>query len=173
MKRKFIIELTLILSMFSGMIVSAKPFNLGNGDHGRAKMAERYFLSKNYDKATPLFAQLVSNHPNNYKYNYYYGVCLLITNKDKDKAVKYLESAVMKPKTPDEIFYYLGKAYHLNYMFEEGIRAITEFNKIIKPKQRTKWNSDEPLEWCYNAKRILDHSKDSIITEKTEVLYLI
>ncbi len=169
MKRKFIIELTLILSMFSGMVVIAKPFNLGNGDHGRAKMAERYFLSKNYDKATPLFAQLVSNHPNNYKYNYYYGVCLLITNKDKDKAVKYLESAVMKPKTPDEIFYYLGKAYHLNYMFDEGIRAITEFNNIIKPKQRMKWNSEEPLEWCYNAKRILDHSKDSIITEKTEV----
>ena len=56
----------------------ANPLGIGNGDHGRAKMAEKYFLSKNYDKATPLFAQLVSNHPNNYKYNYYYGVCLLI-----------------------------------------------------------------------------------------------
>lgn len=169
MKRNFIIGLSLIISMFSGMIAIAAPFKLGNGDHGRAKMAERYFLSKNYDKATPLFAQLVSNHPNNYKYNYYYGVCLLITDKDKDKAVKYLETAVQKPKTPDEIFYYLGKAYHLNYMFEEGIRAITEFNNIIKPKQRMKWNSDEPLEWCYNGKRMLDRSKDSIITEKTEV----
>ena len=80
----------------------AAPFNLGNGDHGRAKTAESYFLSKHYDKATPLYAQLVSNHPNNYKYNYYYGVCLLITDKDKAKAVKYLEMAVQKPKTPDE-----------------------------------------------------------------------
>ncbi len=168
MKIKINISLSICVLSLSIVSAVAKPLRIGNGDHGRAKMAEKYFLAKNYEKATPLFAQLVSNHANNYKYNYYYGVCLLITHKDKTKAVQYLETAIQRPKTPDEIYYYLGKAYHLNYLFDEGARALTEFNLIIKPKKRLKWNSDEPLEWCYNAKRILDRSRDSIIMEKTE-----
>lgn len=140
-------------------------FNAVAGDHQRAKQAERLFLNKHYAKALPMYAQLVSNHPENYKYNYYYGVCLLIADKDKAKAVHHLETSLKNPKSPEEVYYYLAKAYHMNYMFDESVRAISEFNKIIKPKQKVKWRTSETAEYIYNAKRTLDSSRNKNITE--------
>ena len=57
----------------------------------RAKAAEKFFVAKQFAQAAPLYAQLVSSNPKSYKYNYYYGICLLITGKDKNEAIPYLE----------------------------------------------------------------------------------
>ena len=135
------------------------------GDIQRRREAVRLFVNKQYARALPLFAQLVSNHPENYKFNYYYGACLLITDKDKEKAVAHLETALKNPKSPEETYYYLAKAYHLSYMFDEGIRAIAEFNKISKEKLRHKYKTGEVAECIYNARRILDSAQNNLVKE--------
>ncbi|MBK7964288.1 MAG: hypothetical protein IPK10_02515 [Bacteroidetes bacterium] len=60
MKNTFV-ALTLLLSIIctSNEIVKAG----GQSEHSRAKTAEKYFLAKQYEKASPLYAQLVSSNP--------------------------------------------------------------------------------------------------------------
>jgi hypothetical protein len=136
----------------------------------RARTAEKYYVAKQFDKAAPLFAQLVSSNPKSYKYNYYYGICLLITGKDKNLAIPYMEAAMQNPKTPEDIFYYYGRACHLTYRFNESLASFVEYNNIIGAKNSPKWSIPQMLEMVNNAKKILDSSKLNSITEKTECL---
>jgi hypothetical protein len=139
-------------------------------ENQRAKTAEKYFLAKQYDKACPLYAQLVSSSPKNYKYNYYYGICILISGKDKSMAMPYLEMAIQNPKTPEDIYYYIARALHLNYRFDESLRAFSEFNSIIGSKNTGRWSTLQYMAMCNNAKVILDSTKNDQILERTEVL---
>ena len=154
----------IVTNIFAILLVLCTS-KVNGGDLQRRREAVRLFVNKQYAKALPLFAQLVSNHPENYKFNYYYGTCLLIADKDKAKAVEHLETAIKSPKSPEETYYYLAKAYHMNYMFDEGIRAIAEFNKMSKEKQRHKYKTGEVAECIYNARRILDSAQNKMVKE--------
>lgn len=145
---------------------------LGGGvsEAQRARTAEKYYVAKQYDKAAELFAQLVSSNPKSYKYNYYYGICLLITGKDKNMAIPYMEAAMQNPKTPEDIYYYYGRACHLTYRFNESLASFVEYNSIIGAKNSPKWSIPQMLEMVNNAKKILDTAKLNSIAEKTECL---
>lgn len=140
----------------------------GESEGQRARNAEKLFLAKKYDKATLLYAQLVSSNPKNFKYNYRYGMCVLLTGKDKSKALPYLEAALQNPKTPEDVYYYIGRALHYTYRFDESIQALSEFRRIIGAKNAGRWNSALLLQMCNNAKQILDTSKFSLILNKSE-----
>lgn len=157
--------------LITGLFLCSMIFVFANTaratDQVRSKTAVRLFVNKQYAQAMPMFAQLVANHPSNYKYNYYYGVCLLVCDKDKEKAVQYLENSLKNPKSPEEVYYYLARAYHMTYMFDEGIRAISEFSKIVKAKQQEKFKTSDVAEALYCAKRTLDSSKNNSLAEMT------
>ena len=165
MKKKLCTVVLLVAAMFVSVSTVIAG---GESEHQRAKTAEKMFLAKQYEKAAPLYAQLVSSNPKNYKYNYYYGICLTIIGKDKSQALPYLEAALQHPKTPEEIYYYIGRALHYNYRFDEAMRAFTEFNAIIGVKNAPKWGTPQLMEMCNNAKQFLDTSKLSTISERTE-----
>ncbi len=165
MKKKLCTVVLLVAAMFVSVSTVIAG---GESEHQRAKTAEKMFLAKQYEKAAPLYAQLVSSNPKNYKYNYYYGICLTIIGKDKSQALPYLEAALQHPKTPEEIYYYIGRALHYTYRFDEAMRAFTEFNAIIGVKNAPKWGTPQLMEMCNNAKQFLDTTKLSSITEKTE-----
>lgn len=165
MKKKLCTVVLLVAAMFVSVSTVIAG---GESEHQRAKTAEKMFLAKQYEKAAPLYAQLVSSNPKNYKYNYYYGICLTIIGKDKSQALPYLEAALQHPKTPEEIYYYIGRALHYNYRFDEAMRAFTEFNAIIGVKNAPKWGTPQLMEMCNNAKQFLDTTKLSAITERTE-----
>lgn len=159
---------TVVVFMFA-MFASISTLKAGGvSEHQRSRTAEKYFLAKQYDKAAPLYAQLVSSNPKNYKYNYYYGICLLIIGKDKNQAMPYLEMAIQHPKTPEEIYYYIGRAFHYTYRFDEAMRAFTEFNGIIGVKNAGKWGTPQLMEMCNNAKQFLDTTKLASIQERNE-----
>ena len=66
--KNIVVALTLMLT---SVCISTEVSNAGGqSEHSRAKTAEKYFLAKQYEKASPLYAQLVSSNPKNYKYNY-------------------------------------------------------------------------------------------------------
>lgn len=161
-----IVVLTLLLTMVftSSKIVEAG----GQSEHSRAKSAEKYFLAKKYDKASPLYAQLVANNPKNYKYNYYYGICILIAGKDKKESIPYLEAAIQHPKTPEDIYYYMGRAMHYSYRFDEAKQLFVEFNNIIGVKNAGRWGTPQLMEMCNNGKQFLDTTKLTAINERSE-----
>lgn len=165
MKNK-LFTVVLLLSAICGSVNSLSAG--GESEGQRAKRAEKLFLAKDYEKAAPLFAQLVSSNPKSYKYNYYYGICLTIIGKDKSEALPYLEKALQHPKTPEEIYYYLGRTLHYTYQFDNAIRAFTEFNTIIGARNAPRWGTSQLMEMCNNAKQYLDTTRLSLIQERTE-----
>ncbi len=155
--------MVLVLSSFILLVSTSEKTQAG--DLQRRKEAVRLFVNKQYVKALPLFAQLVSNHPENFKFNYYYGACLLIADKDKAKAVEHLETSLKNPKSPEDVYYYLARAYHLSYMFDEGIRSIAEFNKLAKEKQKNKFKTGDVASSIYSAKHSLDSARNAMVKE--------
>lgn len=165
MKNTFV-AFTMMVSM---VCISIESTNAGGtSEHSRAKTAEKYFLAKQYEKASPLYAQLVSTNPKNYKYNYYYGICILIAGKNKTEAIPYLEMAIQNPKTPEDVYYYMGRAMHYTYRFDEARQLFVEFNNIIGVKNAGRWGTPQLMEMCNNGKQFLDTTKLASIKERNE-----
>jgi len=159
---------TILMLLIAFSLVSSTSLLAGKNEAQRFREAEKLFHAKHYEKAMPMFAQLVSSHPKNYKYNYYFGVCLLVASKEKSQALNYLDRALDNQKTPEEVYYYIGRALHLAYRFDEAREYINEFNTVVGRVGVNEWNTSQLLDMINNAERILDFSKTNQITAKTE-----
>src|SRR4029077_11471298 len=100
------------------------------------KQADKYFKAQDFAGAFPLYSQLVSLYPKDPNYNYRYGACMLFTRADKEKPLIYLEYAVKDPTVEVLAFYYLGRAYHLNYLFNKAIASYTRFNTLASASEK-------------------------------------
>jgi hypothetical protein len=132
------------------------------------KDAEQLFEEEDYTKAYKLYAQLVSNHPTDPLYNYRLGVCMIYSEPDKKKSFSYLNKAYQnKDFLPKDVCYYIGKAYHINYLFDEAIRFYNEFKKDAPSSLQKKLQVDREIKACNNGKRLLSALTDlEIITKK-------
>ena len=104
--------------------------------------ADKLFDSEQYLEATSLYMRLLSLQPKEVSYNYRYGTCLLFNSDKKADAIKYLTFAVNNdPAIVPEAYYFLGKALHLNYQFNEAIKFYTKYNEN-KSKAKKQFDSD-------------------------------
>lgn len=113
------------------------------------KDAESYFEKENYIAALPIYLQLDDLDPD-IEYKYKIGICYLYKTDEKQKSIEYLDQVfIKKPKTED-LYFYLGRAYHLNNHFDV---AINYFNDA-KKKKTSKENEaliDRLIENCENG----------------------
>lgn len=105
--------------------------------------AEDLLEDGNFHKALNLFQDLLNQAPNNANLNFKVGYCYLNTATEKIKSVSYLEFAAKKivddykdydykeTGAPLETLYYLGKAYHVSYRFEDAERVFFELKKLL------------------------------------------
>ena len=130
--------------------------------------ADAFFENANFLEATPLYLRLLSLKPRDFDYNYRYGTCLLFNSNNKKEAIKHLNYAVSNPAVVPEAYYYLGKAYHLNYQFSE---AIKYYEKYIgaRAKPTKVMDAERDIEMCRNGKRLLTTLTDIIVQEKKEI----
>ncbi len=133
------------------------------------KKADELFIEGDYVQAYPLYSQLLSLYPKDHFYNFRFGACIIYAEKDKEKAIKYLEYAVSKTDIDVEAHFFLGKAYHINYRFDDAIRAYTTFKSKAGNKKRKLLNPEREIEMCQNGKNLLSNITDIIVVEKKEV----
>jgi hypothetical protein len=130
--------------------------------------ADKLFDSEQYLEATPLYLRLLSLQPRDLNYNYKYGTCLLFNSNRKQEAIRYLNAAVNDPNVAAEAYYFLGKALHLNYQFNE---AIKNYNFYLE--KRTNENADldaeRAIEMCQNGKRLMTTLSDIVVLDKKEI----
>jgi predicted Zn-dependent protease len=88
---------------------------------GTKKNADRYFEAGDYFDALSLYSDILQNDPKNPELNYKYGVCLFYTDSVKSNCLKYLFLAANQSQPIPLSVYYLARAYHLNYKFDEAI----------------------------------------------------
>ncbi|GAB4138266.1 MAG: hypothetical protein Fur0041_13230 [Bacteroidia bacterium] len=158
-----IIAILICFAAFSGSVIAQKK------DKAKAKeeeqlleTAEYYFTEKNYLRALPYYKKLSELDPQNGYYHFQSGICYLYKNDEKELAVAELEKAKLLYPEFERIDYYLGRAYHLNYRFDDAINA---FNKDLtasdlKPKEVQEVN--QFIRYCENAKK---STKDSVEVE--------
>jgi len=101
--------------------------------------ASYYYDNKDFKKSYELYDQLYVQNPKNLEYKYRLGVSSINYPEKKLRAIEIFEDLKKVDKSA-EINYYLGKAYHINYRFDD---AIVAYNEYLSSKQNTKVKDEE------------------------------
>lgn len=133
------------------------------------KQAAKLFNEEDFEKAYPLYSQLLSLYRKDPNYNFRLGVCMLFASDEKERAITFLEFATKNKDVEKESFFYLAKAYHLNYRFDEAIAQYQAYKKIASSAKIDRLQVDRQIEMCNNGKKLLRNLSDLPVIEKTEV----
>src|ERR1051326_2685248 len=150
---------------------SVEGQNVFSSEDDLKKQANKLFDDEEFAKAYPLFSQLLSLYPKDAQYNFKFGTCLLYSAGDKEKAIPYIDYAAKRQNqdVDKEVFFYLGKAYHLNYRFEAAEKQYNKYKSIASAKKVEHYDVDHQIEMCENGKRLLKNITDLSVLEKKEV----
>ncbi|MES2395457.1 MAG: hypothetical protein V4549_05620, partial [Bacteroidota bacterium] len=133
------------------------------------KQAAKLFDEEEFEKAYPLYSQLVSLYRKDPNYNFRLGVCMLYASDEKERAITFLEFATKNKDVEKEAFFYLAKAYHLNYRFDDAIGQYQAYKKMASGAKAERFQVDRQIEMCNNGKKLLRNISDLPVIEKTEI----
>ena len=139
------------------------------GDKAMQAQADALFEKGEYAQAYPMYSQLVSLSPQDHVLNYKFGACTLYGGDDKDKAIGYLKFAVTGPATPNLARYFLGRAYQLDYRFDDAITAYQHYRGTADKKLLAQFPVDAMEQQCRNGKYLLSNLKDIEVMNKVQV----
>ena len=125
------------------------------------------FKNNDFEKAFELYSSLIKNDPADPFMNYYYGVCLLKLDKNKAKAINSLLLASSINEVPTDVYFYLGRAYHLSYMFQDAIKFYELYRGKVKPYDFE--NLDGPLlqKNCLNGLNLMNDQVNIEVVKRT------
>lgn len=134
------------------------------------KEAKKYFDDEDYTKAYPLYSQLVANYAKDPDLNYRLGVCMIFSEVDKKKCLTYLNFASKNFESPPkELPFFVGKGYHINYLFDEALKYYTEFKNTASASLQKKMQVDREITACTNGKRLLSNLSDVAVRSKKQL----
>jgi hypothetical protein len=114
--------------------------------------ADEHFDHGNFLFAIPAYKNELTKTPDDIKIKYKLGICYLNTRLSREDAISYLEEASKNPKIDEEVWFFLGRAYHLNNRIEDAVAAYEKFMKL-KPKMAEE--AQHYLQQCENAKLLM------------------
>ncbi len=164
LKPKILFLLFSILFLFNNVIAQ----ELTDAELDVEDDAIAAFEAGDYQYASEKFSQLLSLHPKDANFNYYYAVCLIKQNKEIDKAIKFLEYAKNKT-TFSEVYFYLGEAYHLDYNFDKAISYYKKFKEKYGKKANHDYNVNRKIELAQNGKELLQYISDLTVLENKKI----
>ncbi|MDG1476073.1 MAG: tetratricopeptide repeat protein, partial [Vicingaceae bacterium] len=88
--------------------------------------AENFYKANNYYDALPLYQLLLDKHPRIIEYRLKIGICHLNLADSTEKAIEYLNEVHSRKPKEQNVLYYMGKAYAINYKFEKAIETFNE-----------------------------------------------
>ena len=156
-----------IIQVFLILLTTVSVF--GQTVEEQREKADKLFEKKQYVEATKEYVHLLSLLPRDHNLNFKYGACLLYNSNQKNKAFRYLNYAILNPDIDPQAFYYLGKAFHLNFQFEEAKRNYQIYKDKSAGKFDPEFNINRNIEMCKNGKRLLTTFTDIIVAEKQEI----
>ncbi len=179
MKLRFNTLLAILLSplkivkkalVFLMMLISCPVFTQNLPVEEIKKEANKLFDEEEYAKAYKPYSQLVANYPKDPEYNFKLGVCMIYAEPDKKKCLPYLQFAA-KNKTDNikDVHFYLGKACHINYLFDEAIKNYSEFKKTASGARQKKLQVDREIAACDFGKKLLTNLTDLVVLSKKQL----
>ncbi len=131
--------------------------------------ADELFKNMEWREAESLYASIIADDPKNHDLNFRYGACLLNGSKNKEEAIRRLRYAVTGPGIDSRAYYYLGRAYHLNYQFNEAIKQYLKFREVATAQDLKGMDVETDLKACNFGKKLLENITSMIVLEKTEL----
>ena len=134
MPMKNFTALLIVLLSSSALCFSQKGSSFGvdlkklsKEERQKIETAEILYSEASYLRALPLYAEVFNAHQDEVYLKYRTGICYLYKSDEKEKAIELLKQVkASNPKAPD-INFYIGRAYHLNYKFDDAINAFNEY----------------------------------------------
>jgi hypothetical protein len=150
MKYKIIAILISSLSLF----IEFRATGMNPDSTNLAQTALSLYNKNRYNQALLIYESLLIKYPKDFLYNYYAGVCLLKTRQNIPLAVEYLKFASTK-LVPEDVYFYLGQAYQLNYEFNN---AIADYDQYLSKLPITALSKKEEV--LYNKQTAINARKE-------------
>lgn len=159
--RKILIRLfTLLLALMPIAVISQSSKEI-------EEEAVYYFTNKDYKKAYDLYDKLNAKNPKELDYKFRLGYCCLYYPEKKKRAIEIFEE-IKKGKKTKDIDYYLGKAYHVNYRFQDAVKELDAYiASVTKPKEEDKIfieDAKQIIKYCQNGIELIDKKVQADIT---------
>jgi hypothetical protein len=127
-KLKFVL---LFLTFLSGSAIAQ--------DKDLKAEAAFHYENRDFKKAYELYDKLSAQNPKSLEYKYRLGVSSINYPEKKARSIDIFEELKKTDKSP-EIDYYLGKAYHINYRFDDALLA---YNNYLTAMQGVKQKDED------------------------------
>jgi tetratricopeptide (TPR) repeat protein len=142
---------------------------LSKEDKTKLDNAEYFYGEQNYLRALPLYMELMNKYPSELYYKYKTGISLLYKSEEKTKSIELLnEVAKEAPNAPD-IDFFIGRAYHLNYKFDEAIQAFQRY-LLTSPPINQRLLTERYIENSKNGKAFVEIKVKCEITNVGDVI---
>lgn len=142
-------QFVIMLLCSTSLIVMSQPAKFTHIEDG-----DEHIKHGNYLMAIPVYQNELKKDPDNVKIKYRLGVCYLNTRINQEQAVKYLEAASKDPKTDNEIWFFLGIAYHLTNQLEDALISFEKY-KALKTKNKNAEEVKKYIKQCDNAMKLM------------------
>ena len=155
-----------LLSFLTVLPILAQKDGKG-GDELDVRASELFEAGK-FAEAYPLYSQLLSLKPNDPGYNFRFGATALYAGVPKETSLKHLNYALKKNCDDVRVWFYLGKAHHLNYDFTAAASAYRSYLDKLDPKEKNPLPAQRNLQMCEQGGKLLSNIRDVVVLEKTE-----
>ncbi len=138
-------------------------------ENQKPERAEKAFNNKNYELASTLYGQLLRLDENNTLYNYRKGLSVYHLKQNKLKALSYLKKASEDKSIPYDVFYYMGKSYHLWSDFQKAQAAYETFKAKASEKEIVQHDLNRLIENCSHGKKLMEEQLNMEIVNKRPI----
>lgn len=161
--------LLFLLSLSLNLIFAQDSFNQ------KFLEANTLMEENSYNVALPIWLELSMEQPDNCNVNYKIGVCYIHSANEKKKSLDYLAKAIERTtnnydpfssseeKSPVETYFYLARAYHLNYELDKALESYNSFKEKIGKKHYLFEEVDHHIQQCNNAKEAIANPVNIIV----------
>ena len=131
----------------------------------RIKYANKLFQEQKFIEAEPHMSNFLSNK-NNSEYNFKYGVCVLFKYADKSKSIPYLKKAIKDSEVDPRAYFYLGRVYHYNYLFQDALNQYEKYKSLANSKQAKSLKLEMYINMSQNGQSLMKNLSDIVVIDK-------
>lgn len=124
------------LSVLLFALFLAGGFTMAQDVSSSLKKANALYKNEQYRNALPYYEEVLKAEPENTEALLRSGICYL-NRFSKEKALENILKAYQKDSSVSKhIRYWMGRAYHLNYRFDEALQSYALYKKSLRKKDQ-------------------------------------
>lgn len=155
MMKKLYVLRTILLIFISLISIQSYSQKLTASDKLKLFDGDDNFMKEYYEPAYKIYKELHSRYPENADINYKLGKTSYLLGK-YDEALTFLTQAVkIKPKIGKDGELWLGRAQHMEGMFDESLKNYELYRSTLKGKKASSNIVNEYIEQVKNAKTLM------------------